>query len=313
MWRGVIGRRAVVAAVGAVLAALVLAPAATAAYPGRDGLIAFTRVKYNEWGRLYVVRPDGSGLRQIRLGGRPPSTPTWSPDGRRIAFVSWAPDGPNHLFVKRLGGGVRRLTHGRDEWRDPTWSPDGRSLAAIRIKVGKDGMSRWTIVVMRADGSRKHVVQGPREMGYDEPAWSPHGRWIAYSQTDTNLDGADPNLYVMPAGGGPARLITIFDSQTEPDWSPDGSMLAYQFGLGLGNDDIRLVRPDGTGDVALTDDLLISDSAPVWSPSGRRLAISRQVGIWTINADGTDLRQIVRPPGGGAPYYDGEPTWQPRP
>jgi Tol biopolymer transport system component len=164
---------------------------------------------------------------------------------------------------------------------------------------------------MRADGARKRVVQGPRAMGYEQPAWSPDSRTITYSQTDTDLGGADPNLYVMPAAGGEGRLITIFDSQTEPDWSPDGSMLAYQFGLGLGGDDIRMVRPDGSGDVALTNDLLIGDWTPAWAPSGKRLVISREIGIWTVATDGSDLRQIVKPPQGSAPVYDTDPTWQP--
>jgi TolB protein len=137
MWLGVVARLAVIAALSAGTA-LVVAPTAGAAYPGRDGLIAFVRTKLHKWSQIYVVRPDGSGLRRLthRRGGA--ATPTWSPDGRQIAFISSAADGPGHVFVKRLGGGVRKLTHGRDQWADPTWSPDGRFIAATRLRYGSE-------------------------------------------------------------------------------------------------------------------------------------------------------------------------------
>jgi TolB protein len=257
--------------------ALVFPPAVDAAFPGRDGLIAFTRAA------------------------------AWSPDGRRIAFSAAGRDSV-HVYVKGLGGGVRKLTHGDDTFTDPTWSPDGRRIAAVRGHWAQDGLHYDSLVVMRADGRRRHTVYGGRQLSSSYPAWSPDGRSIAFVHTDIGGTGADPNIYVVPAGGGTARQVTDVGSQDHPDWSPDGSLLAYTWGAELSPDDIRVVRPDRTGDAPVTDDPS-SDGWPVWSPSGRRLAISRLGRIWTLAPDGSGLKQLTR---GRTGVSDWDPSWQPR-
>jgi len=129
-------------------------------------------------------------------------------------------------------------------------------------------------------------------------------------KTDIDLHGADPNIYIVPAEGGAARKIDRFDSQEQPDWSPDGRLLAYSWGFGLGWDDIHVIRPDGTGDRALTDDVsIVGEGWPAWAPSGRRLAIARLGGIWTLAPDGSRLRRLTNPPGTAG---DLDPSWQPR-
>ena len=122
--------------------------------------------------------------------------------------------------------------------------------------------------------------------------------------------GADLNVYVVPAAGGTAQRITAVGSQDKPDWSPDGRLIAYAWGYELGSDDVRVVRPDATGDAPVTDDLLISDGNPAWAPSGRRLAISRPGYIWTVAPDGSGLRQVTH--GGPANQHDWDPSGQPR-
>jgi Tol biopolymer transport system component len=292
----------------AVAAALLLPGSADAAFPGRDGLIAFTRGAGSKPGQIYVIRPDGSGLRRLTHRRRGAGGASWSPDGRRILFSSSTRDGVQ-VFVKRLGGGVRQLTRGKATYSYPSWSPDGRRIAAVRGREGRDGFNYDSVVTMRADGSRQRVVYAGNRLSSSYTAWSPDGRSIAFVHTDIGAAGADPNIYVVPAGGGAARLVTDVGSQDHPDWSPDGSLLAYTSGFDLGPDDVRVVRPDRTGDAPVTDDPSVSDGWPAWAPSGRRLAISRQGRIWTLAPDGSGLRQLTHERQGVSAW---DPSWQPR-
>jgi len=102
-------RRATGAA-AAIATSLMFAPGADAAFPGRDGLIAFTRSVFPDSAQIYVVRPNGRGLRPITHRRRGAIAPAWSPGGKRIAFTAPGRLSPMHVFVKRLGGGVRQLT-----------------------------------------------------------------------------------------------------------------------------------------------------------------------------------------------------------
>ena len=204
---------------------------------------------------------------------------------------------------------MRQITHGEDTYAYPTWSPDGRRIAAVRGHWARDGRHYDSVVVMRADGNRRRTIFAGRELSSSHPAWSPDGRWIAFDHTDIDLQGADPNIYIVPAGGGPARVISLFNSQEHPDWAPDGRVIAYTWGFGLGADDVRAIRPDGTGDAPVTDDPSVPDGWPAWAPSGRRLAIARLGRIWTVRPDGTGLRRITR---GRALASDWDASWQPR-
>jgi Tol biopolymer transport system component len=288
---------------------LALAADAQAAFPGRDGLIAFTRAEGSESGQLYVIRPDGSGLRRITHRRHGAGGASWSPDGRRILFSSTPRRGGVQVFVNRLGGGVRQLTRGRDTYAYPAWSPSGKRIVAVRGHVARDGFQYESVVTMRADGSRKRAIYSGGRLSTSYPAWSPDGKSIAFVHTDIGGTGADPSVYVVPAAGGAARQVTDVGSQDQPDWSPDGRLLAYAYGNILAPEEIRVIRPDRTGDAPVTGSPSASADTPAWAPSGRRLAISRGGRIWTVAPDGSGLRQLTR---GRAGVYDWDPSWQPR-
>jgi len=302
----VMGARVAITAVAATLA---LAPAAQAAFPGRDGLIAFTRAAGSEHGQLYLVRPDGSGLRRITHRRHGAGGASWSPDGRRILFSSTPRHGGVQVFVKRLGGGVRQITRGRDTYAYPAWSPSGKRIVAVRGHEARDGLQYEYLVTMRADGSRKRVIYSGGRLSTSYPAWSPDGKSIAFVHTDIGGTGADPTIYVVPAAGGAARQVTDLGSQDQPDWSPDGRLIAYAYGSILAPEEIRVIRPDRTGDAPVTGGPSAADETPAWAPSGRRLAISRRGRIWTLAPDGSGMRQITR---GRMGVSDWDPSWQPR-
>ena len=225
----------------------------------------------------------------------------WSPDGRRIAFISsrnW-----NVYVMNADGSNVRRLTDNTAFGPDgpPAWSPDGQRIA-FSSHIG--------IVVANADGTNVNTHTGGLDgTGYGL-AWSPDGQRIAFVMGDFP-SGSHPRLYVMSADGTDVRLLANIIDWDEPAWSPDGRITFVSHRDGFS--DIYVANADGSRTIRLTDDFDRYWS-PVWSPDGRRLAfVSRRYGdsevdseVYVMNADGSDMRRLTDNEAG-----DGQPAWSP--
>jgi Tol biopolymer transport system component len=176
-----------------------------------DGALAY---RHHRGGvaELVVREPDGS-TRLLTPAGSDGWCPSFSPDGRRIAFLSSEPGrGRNLQVISRDGGEPVTLATEVEGPEYPSWSPDGRFLAyaaGTPIRV-------W--VVSAAGGEPRLVTPD----GGDYPEWSPDGRWIAYVVW---TDDSDPNqgAWVVEAEGG--APLKIADYPTRLLWSPDGSWL----------------------------------------------------------------------------------------
>ena len=246
-----------------------------------DGrLVAFSRwsapnVHVDETGSIFTIRSDGAHERLL-IGGQKGhfsvSKPSWSPDGKRIAFVrsSFYDDysGPLGLFVANADGThARRLVEEIDSEQfgpAPDWSPDGKHIA-----YGNGGAIR----LIKPDGTgRKRLT--PDVAGYEcsDPAWSRDGQRLALvcGERDTNARG----VFVMNADG--TDLLRLLDDRraTSPTWSPDGATIAFS-GVsclpgGHGDDGICAVAADGSGLRALTPFRAVSTS-PTWSTSSAGL------------------------------------------
>ena len=116
---------------------------------------------------LYVIKRDGTGLR--RLVARFVTSPTWSPDGRQIAF--WTSSGL--AVISTAAGRVRRLTRGEDE--NPVWSPTENRIAFMRWQG-----DRFAIATVNADGTQVGVLT-PASYNAHNPTWSPDGRRLAFN------------------------------------------------------------------------------------------------------------------------------------
>jgi polyisoprenoid-binding protein YceI len=168
---------------------------------------------------LVLAKADGSSPVVVaNPAGIPIGHPSFSPDGKRIAFFVVDIEKGGDIFVTDLTGAATRLTGGSgiDEAEDePAWSPDGKSILYVRFGPGTGAEDIW---IMAADGSNARALTTDAGYEYD-PAWSPDGRRIAYAQ--------DGRITVMAADGSGAVALTDGTQDSAPTWSPDGTLIAF--------------------------------------------------------------------------------------
>ena len=219
--------------------------------------------------------------------------PAWSPNGRRIAFVSRR-DGRSHIYVMRVDGtGTRRLTNSAADDESPTWSPDGRRIAFTRDAV---------LYVVPSRGGKARPIG--RAVGGDvlDPAWSPNGKLIAYDYRRPGYSIRE--IWVIGVGGKRARQVTrLREVSTRPTWSPDGRRIAFQSNANGGHVEIYSIGLDGSG-LRRETRSGIDTFDPDWSPDGR-IAFSRDGAIWTIDRSGRG-RKLT------SGENDAAPVWRPR-
>ena len=221
---------------------------------------------------IWVVRADGTDERPLVRRPGEDHEPAWSPDGRRILFVSWrGRDNPDIWVMQADGSDARRLVARRPHDRDAAWSPDGRWIA---FSSGPpDGSA--DIWVMRADGTAVRPLTRSPNRHDTEPDWSPDGRSLVFASSG--------ELWMMDIDGSDQRALTRrvleddpFDD--EPDWSPNGRWLVFEreietdedvWGLTPTRSEIWLMDAEGGNLGRLTNG---EDSDPKWRPRLRAMA-----------------------------------------
>jgi Tol biopolymer transport system component len=284
--------RVYVSAAGAAATPTGRAGATPGPYPPPVGKIVFATSR--DWGgvnkEIYVMNADGSGLIRLTHTELDDAMPAWSPDGRRIAFVSWRDRNFEIYIMNADGSGLTKLTDNPARDYHPTWSPDGQRIAFASERDGN-----FEIYVMNADGSGKvNITNNP---AHDRsPEWSPDGEWIAFH---SYRDG-DTEIYLMkPDGSQVVRLTENPGEDQYPAWSPDGQRIAFS-SRRLDNIDIYVMNADGAGLTRVTDDPG-DDGVPAWSPDGYYLTFySEREGnfeIYLIGTDGSGERNLTNDPG----------------
>ena len=196
--------------------------------------------------RIWTVNADGSGARRLiplrmpgLLSNREVSfhAPTWSPDGRRIAYEQsiWESQRSNLFVMNADGSGRRRLTRLRNA-RSPAWSPDG---AAIAFTHRPERGDREIYVLTLKTGKLRRLTRTRADESL--PQWSPDGRRIVYQRWDD--EGSD--VFLMNADGSGQRNLTRRPGlDGGPAWSPGGGLIAFASG---GEDPVIYVMPaDGS-------------------------------------------------------------------
>ena len=269
MSRSVRARLSLVLAALAVSLGLAAVPTSAAAATVTDGVIAYVRAANTAGG--FVIRsvdPETGADRWLAQG----TSPAWSPNGRRLAFIRLSDTGVGAIRIRNADGSVTPTgvpAQPRDAGtRDLAWSPDGTRLA-----FGYQGR----IWVMNVATPHRPRAVSPGT-GY-APAWSPDSRRILYSSDDA---GGVPDLHLVRADGtGHVNLTrTPFDSEFFADWSPDGTQLAWF--SDSGEVGVYISEPDGSNPniVAST----FRDHSPSWSPRGDQIAVIGDAGnvCWRV-------------------------------
>ena len=260
---------------------------------------------------IYVMDADGNN--QIRLTNHPEADnqPSWSPDGRRIAFSSNRNGGNEQIYVMDSNGkNVKLLTNGILGWY-PAWSPDGQTIAYHgREKDDWVEEEHSGIILIAPDGSNRRILAGDIPVLDGEPAWSPDSQRIAFVSWREDWTG---DIGVMDADGrNPKRLTHTPNNERHPAWSPDGSKIAFTTVL---EEDfvLSVMDADGTNRMSLTEEVLDGRMQlifhPAWSPDGRTIAYyfgqGLDGGIHLITADGEYLKRLGDVHKGG----DSWPDW----
>jgi TolB protein len=241
---------------------------------------------------IWVVWPRTAAPRVTRDGA-----PSWSPDGRRIAYFSEQANGHADLFVMDAGGGNRRAltgTPGADEGA-PAFSPDGRQIA---YDTDLDGDFEIYVMDAAGGGARRLTRHPGRDLS---PAWSPDGARIAF-MSDRAGQGFD--VYSMRADGSDVERLTTTGSSWFPQYSPDGRTIAMHV-----HRDVHLLDLPARTLTRLTTDPE-NGMYPSWSPAGRLAFMSWRRGrteLFTMDADGARQELLLSMPAGGAI----DPRWSP--
>jgi Tol biopolymer transport system component len=257
-----------------------------------------------------VLVGDGASAKRLTTADGVNRSPSWSPDGRSIAFTT-SRDGNNEIYAMRSDGAApTRLTNNPANDYAPAWSPDGRAIAFVSNRDGND-----ELYIMRADGSNQ--VRLTDSGGFDgQPTWSPDSRWLAF----TSSRDRDLNIFIMPAGGGAAtRLTTDKGEDRDPAWSPDGSLLAFVSNRS-GQFQVYTMKADG-GDQRKLTSFAKGAESPVWGPQapGRSGAASHVLAFvaYTGNAPTAAAAEIHTMRGDGSEQKrltdnnveDADPAW----
>jgi dipeptidyl aminopeptidase/acylaminoacyl peptidase len=237
---------------------------------------------------VWLIAADGrSSPRRLTAEGVSSSSPRWSPEGSRLAFLSTRTAGATadetpraQIWMLTLGGGeAQSLTHLKNGAGAFQWSPDGKRLAVVSRTGPSDNA---------APSAKRSDVR--------------HYTHISYKFNDTGwYDDKRSHLFVVDAAGGSATQLTSGDdwNDTDPQWSPDSSRIAFVSDRtgkeydGSQNKDVWVIAASG-GPLARVSDHEFDDTMPRWSPDGSRIAFAGQ----------TERRQFpklyIAPAAGGA-------------
>ena len=259
--------------------------------------VSETGPKANRIKRIAVMDQDGANHRFLTNGQNIVLNPRFSPDGSKIAYMSYDGSHPR-IYVLDVSSGQQRVVVDTPYTTfAPRFSPDG---GTVLFSMAVNGNTDIYSVSAAGGGTPRRLTDAP---GIDVGgSYSPDGRRIVF---ESDRSGGQ-QLYVMDANGGPARRISFGAGRhATPEWSPRGDLIAFT--RTSGNFRIGVIRPDGSGERLLTDSW--QDEAPTWSPNGRVIQFFRtrrgsgEAELWSVDLTGVNERKLDLPLNGSDPAW----------
>jgi len=258
------------------------------ALTGENG-VAFTKIafcqKNGQNKELSMVDYDGHNLQKLTSLGTINLSPDWSPDGGKLAFISFQRNRTEIYSLDIKAWKLQAVSQVEGLNTSPAWSPDGRKMA---LTLSKDGNAE----IYLYDLSTRLLQRLTNSWAIDcSPGWSPNGRELVF----TSDRPGNPQIYLMDADGSNIRRLTYQENyNTSPVWSPKGDKIAFVSRIN-GLFQICAMNVTGDGFVQLTYEGDNED--PSWSPDGLHLTFSsNRTGssqLWLMNWDGSGQKAIT--------------------
>lgn len=248
---------------------------------------------------LFMIRSDGTGMRQLTSSPGQDRVPAWSPDGKRIAYQS-NEDGEFDIYILTvLTGAIQKITNNDCTDLAPAWSPNGDKLVFYSECDGNR-----EIYTMNVDGSnRKQLTETSGTNIYNWfPTWSHDGSQITFS---SNRTGGKYQVYVMNTDGSNQHVVA---QGCVSSFSPDDQWLVFTTYCS-DSGDIWIIHPDGSDLRQLTTNDF--NKNPSWSPDGKWIVFQLELSatdhdLYLMDINGENWFQLT-----SGPDLDGSPVWGP--
>jgi TolB protein len=230
--------------------------------------------------RLYISDADGANAQKMLESDEPISSPTWSPDGKTLAYVSLE-NKEAGIYTQDIRTGKReRITAFKGLNSAPAWSPDGTKMA---LTLSKDGNPEIYVLDLPSRALRRLTHNPAIDT---EPTWSPDGQSIAF----TSDRGGSPQIYRMSATGGEEKRVSFSGNyNARPRFSPDGKKLAFIHG-GNGYRIATMGTEDNQVNILSNT---TADKSPNFAPNGSMIIYSSGRSLATVSVDGRVRQKIA--------------------
>jgi dipeptidyl aminopeptidase/acylaminoacyl peptidase len=268
---------------------------------------------------VWLVSAAGGQPIRLTTSKKNDAQPRWSPDGKRIAFISAREEKPQIFLISPFGGEAEKLTESKSGVQAFQWSPDGNRIAYVaqsdptpeEEKKQKDKDDAQVIdknfklariwVIDLATKKASELVKG--EFTTSDPQWSPDGRSIAFVTNPTPKadDGSRSDIWTVDVASGKQRKLTDNEGpDSAPRWSPDGKRIAYlsrDLGSGeIGYPRLTIMGAEGGKPLEVARSFEYNPRPVNWSPDGKMIYFAATVGtgsyMFSVPSAGGEAKRI---------------------